>query len=186
MKHAGAPGERGGLANEGLLPFMQRLARAHATCIEGLPIFGGLLAIAIMASRTAITDPLAFWLLGARIRCRPSPNFASWPRASGLRGPVPSRNIKLPRRAAGMKFALGVATFGSSIPSCLSFSSAGPVEMIEAEANPAARAVRRSILFMACSLVRGSQEPIIACSPVSKYRCWNALRCLSRLFAKAQ
>jgi uncharacterized MAPEG superfamily protein len=53
--------------NAGLSPFMQRLARAHANCIEGLPIFGGLLAIAIMTSRTAITDPLAFWFLGARI-----------------------------------------------------------------------------------------------------------------------
>jgi hypothetical protein len=33
--------------NSGLSPFMQRIARAHANCIEGLPIFGGLLAIAI-------------------------------------------------------------------------------------------------------------------------------------------
>jgi uncharacterized MAPEG superfamily protein len=53
--------------NSGLSPFMQRLARAHANCIEGLPIFGGLLAIAIMTSRTAITDPLASWFLAARI-----------------------------------------------------------------------------------------------------------------------
>jgi uncharacterized MAPEG superfamily protein len=53
--------------NAKLSPFMQRLARAHANCIEGLPIFGGLLAIAIMTSRSAVTDPLAFWLLGARI-----------------------------------------------------------------------------------------------------------------------
>jgi uncharacterized MAPEG superfamily protein len=53
--------------NLGLSPFMQRLARAHANCIEGLPIFGGLMAIAIMNSRTGITDPLAFWVLGARI-----------------------------------------------------------------------------------------------------------------------
>ncbi|MBB4369111.1 putative MAPEG superfamily protein [Bradyrhizobium sp. cir1] len=53
--------------NSGLSPFMQRLARAHANCVEGLPIFGGLLAIAIMTSRTAITDPLALWFLGARI-----------------------------------------------------------------------------------------------------------------------
>ena len=53
--------------NSGLSPFMKRLARAHANCIEGLPIFGGLLAIAIMTSQTGITDPLAFWLLGARI-----------------------------------------------------------------------------------------------------------------------
>ena len=54
--------------NAGLSPFMQRLARAHANCVEGLPIFGGLLAIAIMTSRTAITDPLAFWFL-ARGSC---------------------------------------------------------------------------------------------------------------------
>ncbi|TGQ35834.1 MAPEG family protein [Mesorhizobium sp. M00.F.Ca.ET.216.01.1.1] len=53
--------------NSGLSPFMQRLARTHADCIEGLPIFGGLLAIAIMTSRTEITDPLASWFLGARI-----------------------------------------------------------------------------------------------------------------------
>src|SRR6185437_12652964 len=53
--------------NSGLSPFMQRLARAHANCIEGLPIFGGLLAVAIMISRTGVTDPLAFWFLGARI-----------------------------------------------------------------------------------------------------------------------
>jgi len=53
--------------NRDLSPFMQRLARAHANCIEGLPIFGGLLGVAIMTSRTAVTDPLAHVLLGARI-----------------------------------------------------------------------------------------------------------------------
>lgn len=53
--------------NTNLSPFMQRLARAHLNCIEGLPVFGGLLAIAIMTSRTSITDPLALWLLGARV-----------------------------------------------------------------------------------------------------------------------
>jgi uncharacterized MAPEG superfamily protein len=53
--------------NASLSPFMQRLARAHANCVEGLPIFGGLLAIAIMTARTGITDFLAPWLLGARI-----------------------------------------------------------------------------------------------------------------------
>jgi uncharacterized MAPEG superfamily protein len=53
--------------NANLSPFMQRLARAHLNCIEGLPVFGGLLAIAIMTQRTSITDPLALWLLGARI-----------------------------------------------------------------------------------------------------------------------
>lgn len=53
--------------NANLSPFMQRLARAHANCIEGLPVFGGLMAIAVLADRSAITDPLAFVLLGARI-----------------------------------------------------------------------------------------------------------------------
>jgi uncharacterized MAPEG superfamily protein len=53
--------------NAGLSPFLQRLARAHANCIEGLPIFGGLLAIAIITSRTGITDPLAYEFVGARI-----------------------------------------------------------------------------------------------------------------------
>jgi len=53
--------------NSNLSPFMQRLARAHANCIEGLPIFGGLMVIAVVAGRSAITDPLAYAFLAARI-----------------------------------------------------------------------------------------------------------------------
>ena len=53
--------------NAGRSPFLQRLARAHANCIEGLPIFGGLMALAMMSSRASITDPLAYWFLGARL-----------------------------------------------------------------------------------------------------------------------
>ncbi|BCG75667.1 hypothetical protein MesoLj113a_68250 [Mesorhizobium sp. 113-1-2] len=53
--------------NAALSPFMQRLARAHANCIEGLPIFGGLLGVAILISKTDVTDPLASTLLVARI-----------------------------------------------------------------------------------------------------------------------
>ncbi len=53
--------------NNNLSPFMQRLARAHANCIEGLPIFGGILAVAVMLDRTAITDGLALLFLGARV-----------------------------------------------------------------------------------------------------------------------
>jgi hypothetical protein len=30
---------------------MQRLARAHANCVEGLPIFGGLMLIAVIVRR---------------------------------------------------------------------------------------------------------------------------------------
>lgn len=53
--------------NSTLSPFMQRLARAHANCLEGLPIFGGLLLVAEVAGRSAVTDPLAYALLGARV-----------------------------------------------------------------------------------------------------------------------
>jgi uncharacterized MAPEG superfamily protein len=54
-------------ANSNLSPFMQRLARAHANCLEGLPIFGGLLIVAVVSGQSQVTDPLAGWLLAARI-----------------------------------------------------------------------------------------------------------------------
>ena len=53
--------------NSGLSPFMQRLARAHANCLEGLPVFGGLLLVAEVAGKSHVTDPLAYVFLGARI-----------------------------------------------------------------------------------------------------------------------
>lgn len=53
--------------NGNLSPFMQRMARAHANCIEGLPIFGGLMLVALATGRGAVTDPLAHALLAARI-----------------------------------------------------------------------------------------------------------------------
>ena len=53
--------------NANLSPFLQRLARAHANCIESLPIVGGLLLVAIVTGHTALTDKLAPWLLVARI-----------------------------------------------------------------------------------------------------------------------
>lgn len=53
--------------NANLSPFMQRLARAHANCVEGLPIFGGLMLIAVVMGRPTITDPLAMWFLAARV-----------------------------------------------------------------------------------------------------------------------
>jgi uncharacterized MAPEG superfamily protein len=52
--------------NSNLSPFMQRLARAHANCVEGLPIFGGLMLIAVLTGRSPVTDPLAYVFLGAR------------------------------------------------------------------------------------------------------------------------
>lgn len=53
--------------NANLSPFMQRLARAHANCLEGLPIFGGLMLVAALSGNAAVTDPLAYILLAARV-----------------------------------------------------------------------------------------------------------------------
>jgi len=53
--------------NSNLSPFMQRLARAHANCVESLPVFGILLLAALVTGRSGITDPLAPWLLVARV-----------------------------------------------------------------------------------------------------------------------
>ena len=52
--------------NANLSPFMQRLARAHANCIENIPVLGGLLLIAIVSGREHVTDPLAYVLVAAR------------------------------------------------------------------------------------------------------------------------
>jgi uncharacterized MAPEG superfamily protein len=48
-------------------PFAHRLARAHANCYESFPLIGGVLLLAIAAGQTALTDPLALWLLAARV-----------------------------------------------------------------------------------------------------------------------
>lgn len=53
--------------NAALSPFMQRLARAHANCVESLPVFGGLLLVAIATDRASMTDPLAYLFLGSRV-----------------------------------------------------------------------------------------------------------------------
>jgi uncharacterized MAPEG superfamily protein len=53
--------------NSNLSPFMQRLARAHANCIESLPIFGMLLMMALLTNRASVTNALAPWLLAARV-----------------------------------------------------------------------------------------------------------------------
>jgi uncharacterized MAPEG superfamily protein len=53
--------------NSNLSPLMQRLARAHANCVESFPILGGLLIVALLTNRAGVTDPLAPALLVARI-----------------------------------------------------------------------------------------------------------------------
>jgi len=53
--------------NSNLPPYMQRLARAHANCVEGFPIIGGLLVVALLTHQTGVTDALAPYLLAARL-----------------------------------------------------------------------------------------------------------------------
>jgi uncharacterized MAPEG superfamily protein len=47
--------------------FSRRLCRAHANCYENLPIFGALIAVALITGKSALTDGLAMWFLAARI-----------------------------------------------------------------------------------------------------------------------
>ena len=47
--------------------FGQRLVRVHANCYENIPLFLALLLYAMASNQTAITDPGAMILLGARI-----------------------------------------------------------------------------------------------------------------------
>ena len=52
---------------EDVSAFSQRLCRAHANCYEAFPIVGGLLLYALATANTAVTDPLAYVVLAARL-----------------------------------------------------------------------------------------------------------------------
>lgn len=47
--------------------FAKRAVRAHANALENLPLQVAVLLYALQANQTAITDPLAYALLGARL-----------------------------------------------------------------------------------------------------------------------
>ncbi len=47
--------------------FSGRLCRAHANCYENLPMFASLILLAIATGNVAVTDPLARWVLVARV-----------------------------------------------------------------------------------------------------------------------
>ncbi len=48
-------------------PFSNRLCRAHANCLETLPLFASLILVAHVTGQGSVTDPLAMWFLLARI-----------------------------------------------------------------------------------------------------------------------
>lgn len=60
---------RGGFAvsGEDVSAFSGRLCRAHANCYENLPAFAALVLVATVTGHAAITDPLALWLVAARV-----------------------------------------------------------------------------------------------------------------------
>lgn len=45
----------------------QRLTRAQLNCAESFAFVGGTMLLALATSSSAITDPLAYWLLAARL-----------------------------------------------------------------------------------------------------------------------
>lgn len=47
--------------------FGQRVARAHLNCAESFVVTGGVMLLALATSSAAITDPLAYYLLAARL-----------------------------------------------------------------------------------------------------------------------
>ena len=48
-------------------PFSGRLCRAHANCVENIPVFAALVLLAMVTGHGDITDPLARWVLVARV-----------------------------------------------------------------------------------------------------------------------
>ena len=48
-------------------PYYHRLTRVRANLIENIPLWGGLLGLALMTQKTSITDPYALWFLLARL-----------------------------------------------------------------------------------------------------------------------
>lgn len=54
-------------SGEDLEGLARRLTRAHANCYENLPAAGAVLLYAIATEQTALTDPLAYAFLGARV-----------------------------------------------------------------------------------------------------------------------
>jgi uncharacterized MAPEG superfamily protein len=55
------------VSGDDVSPFSGRLCRAHANCYENLPVFAAIVIAAVFSGSTQLTDPLALWLLAARV-----------------------------------------------------------------------------------------------------------------------
>jgi uncharacterized MAPEG superfamily protein len=54
-------------AGDDVSPFSGRLCRAHANCVENLPTYAALVAVAHLSGHGAVLEGLAWVFLGARI-----------------------------------------------------------------------------------------------------------------------
>jgi len=73
------------VTGEDVSPFSARLCRAHANCVENLPVFGALILVAIASGRADVTDPLAAWALLARVGQSTTHLVSTSERAVGVR-----------------------------------------------------------------------------------------------------
>lgn len=48
-------------------PFSARLCRAHANCVENLPLFASVVLLAAFSNQTLVTDRQALWAVAARL-----------------------------------------------------------------------------------------------------------------------
>ena len=55
------------VSGEDVSAFSGRLCRAHANCYECLPALAAIVLVAQASGHSAVTDPLALWLLAARL-----------------------------------------------------------------------------------------------------------------------
>lgn len=55
------------VSGEDVSAFSGRLCRAHANCYECLPALAAIVFVAQASGHSSVTDPLALWLLAARL-----------------------------------------------------------------------------------------------------------------------
>lgn len=67
-------------------PFSHRLCRAHANCLENLPIFAAIIMFAIVTRQTEVTNGLAMILVYARVGQSIVHLISTSPQAVMLRG----------------------------------------------------------------------------------------------------
>lgn len=66
-------------------PFSGRLCRAHANCVENLPVFAAVVVAARLSGHAAAVDPIAPWIVAARVAQSSVHLVSTSPRAVTIR-----------------------------------------------------------------------------------------------------